>query len=103
MQAKWNNTHTLACNGAQAATTTLKFLKKEETKMWHDADFDESDEAIFLAGERVSPGNYRLVGGSGRQLVLEEADVLPATFDGRVACYLRVENTWGQIAGEARA
>ena len=47
--------------------------------MWHDADFDESDDAIFLAGERVLPGNYRLVGGSGRQLVLEEADVLPAT------------------------
>lgn len=70
--------------------------------MWHDADFDDSDEALFLAGEKVSPGSYRLVGSAGRQIVLEKTDVLPATCDGRVACYLRVENTWEQIAGEVR-
>ncbi len=71
--------------------------------MWHSPDFDDDgDEALFLAGERVSPGNYRLVGGTGRQIILEEDDVLPATLDGRVACYMRVDNTWEQIASVAR-
>jgi hypothetical protein len=70
--------------------------------MWQSPDIDEADEAIFLAGERVSPGSYRLVGGTRRQIELEEDDVLPATCDGRVACYMRVDNTWGQISRDAR-
>jgi hypothetical protein len=71
--------------------------------MWHSPEFDDGDEAIFLAGERVSPGYYRLVGGTGRQIILETDDVLPGTLDGRVACYIRVDNTWEQIAREAHA
>ena len=66
--------------------------------MWHSPEYDDGDEAFYLAGERVSPGYYRLVGRSGREILLETDDILPATCDGHVACYTRVENTWRQIA-----
>ncbi len=69
--------------------------------MWKSPEIDAEDEGLFLAGERVSPGSYRLVGSSGRQVVLDKDDVLPATLDGRVACYMKVDNTWEQIAGTA--
>ena len=52
---------------------------------------------IYLAGECVPPGVYRQIGGL-RELRFEQADYLPASFDGRVACYERVENTWAQIS-----
>ncbi|MGO8671314.1 MAG: hypothetical protein ACLQVD_08140 [Capsulimonadaceae bacterium] len=68
--------------------------------MWH-SNYDD-DDGFHLAGERVSAGFYRLVEGNGRQIFLETEDVLPATLDGRVACYLRVENTWGQIERSPR-
>lgn len=80
---------------------------KENTTM--QAGWDEN--GFFLAGERVEPGRYRQVGG-GRDVTLERADVLPASLDGRVACYERVQRTWGEMAqlmaqspltGEARA
>ncbi|HZT41011.1 MAG TPA: hypothetical protein VFA07_02420 [Chthonomonadaceae bacterium] len=54
-------------------------------------------EELFLAGEKVQPGLYRQL-GSGREVRLEEEDVLPASFDGRVACYMRVQNTWSQLS-----
>ena len=41
---------------------------------------------IYLAGERVLPGIYRQI-GVGREVVLEHEDRLPASLDGRVACY----------------
>jgi hypothetical protein len=51
---------------------------------------------LYLAGERVAPGIYKQVGGT-RQLSLDREDYLPASLDGRVACYERVEHTWGQL------
>lgn len=59
------------------------------------AGWDEN--RFFLAGERVEAGRYRHVGG-GREVLLERADVLPASLDGRVACYERVQRTWGEMA-----
>jgi hypothetical protein len=50
------------------------------------------DEPIFIAGERVPEGIYRQI-GSSRQVVLEHEDVLPASMDGRVACYMRIPNS----------
>lgn len=44
---------------------------------------------IFLAGERVLPGIYREV-ETRRELELVSEDYLPATLDGRVACYMRI-------------
>lgn len=51
---------------------------------------------FLLAGHRAQAGNYREL-GSGRIVRLEQEDVLPASLDGRVACYIRIASTWGQI------
>ena len=56
------------------------------------------EEELYLAGERVPKGLYRQI-GSGREVCLDHEDVLPASFDGHVACYLRVRHTWSQITG----
>lgn len=42
---------------------------------------------IYLAGQRVIPGRYRQL-ETGREVVLEHEDRLPASLDGRVACYI---------------
>lgn len=60
----------------------------------------ESEDELFLAGERVKPGTYRQIGGV-RQIQLEQDDFLPASLDGRVACYMRVRDTWEQISRHA--
>ena len=62
---------------------------------------DDMHDHLFLAGERVAPGFYRQVGGT-RELRLEQEDYLPASLDGRVACYVRVENTWAQRSSRTR-
>lgn len=41
---------------------------------------------LYLAGERVPPGIYREIGNQ-REVILECEDYLPASLDGRVACY----------------
>lgn len=53
------------------------------------------EEELFLAGERVPPGRYRRV-DSNQEIVLECEDYLPASLDGRVACYIRICSLWGQ-------
>ena len=68
--------------------------------MWQKTEHDSFAEELFLAGEKVLPGTYRQVGG-GREVRLEKEDVLPASLDGRVACYQRVSNTWAQISERA--
>ncbi len=50
---------------------------------------------IFVAGEWVAPGTYQHI-ESTRIIRLEQADYLPASLDGRVACYQRAQPTWGQ-------
>ncbi|MCW3054094.1 MAG: hypothetical protein JWN14_3264 [Chthonomonadales bacterium] len=55
---------------------------------------DREYEVLYLAGERVPPGIYRQIGGS-RELRVEQEDLLPASLDGSVACYERVEHRWG--------
>jgi len=67
--------------------------------MWQLKD-RELDDELFLAGEKVRPGTYRQVGGV-RQVLLEQEDFLPASLDGRVACYTRVQDTWEQLSREA--
>lgn len=53
----------------------------------------EQDEPLYLAGDRVRPGVYRRIDGH-IEVVLENEDFLPASLDGRVACYRRVYGTW---------
>lgn len=56
---------------------------------------DPTEEAIFLAGRRTSPGRYREL-STGRTIDLASEGILPASLDGRVACYIRIAYTWAQ-------
>jgi hypothetical protein len=67
--------------------------------MYYGRDYEDPDNVVYLAGERVSPGHYRQI-GNGRRVVLDREDVLPASMDGRVACYSRVANTWEEISSQ---
>jgi hypothetical protein len=58
-----------------------------------------TDGELILAGRRALPGCYREV-NSGKTVLLETEDTLPASLDGRVACYTRIGNTWAQIAAQ---
>jgi hypothetical protein len=64
--------------------------------MWKQPENDHFVQEIYLAGERVRPGLYRQV-GSPREIRLDREDNLPASMDGRVACYVRIDHTWAQI------
>ena len=57
---------------------------------------------IYLAGERVAPGIYRQI-GSTREVCLDREEALPASLDGRVACYQRIEHTWEQMCRRQQA
>ena len=63
--------------------------------------FEAHEESLICAGSHVPAGRYvRADVASGRVLVLEREDWLPASFDGRVALYRRLP---GELALEARA
>jgi hypothetical protein len=61
---------------------------------------DRHEDGLYKAGERVLPGVYRRIDAPGRKIVLEREDVLPASLDGHVAEYERIDNTWDQICHE---
>lgn len=61
--------------------------------MWSPPENDQFADEIFTAGEKVSPGVYRQIGGR-REVTLHNEDHLPASLDGRVACYMRVHSSW---------
>jgi hypothetical protein len=73
------------------------------TAMWTKPENEQYGDELYLAGERVKPGVYQQV-GTKRTVILECEDLLPASLDGRIACYACVRNTWGynQNAGESR-
>jgi len=64
------------------------------------SEYDLFVDELFLAGERVAPGLYRQI-GSGREILLDQEDSLPGSLDGHVACYQRVQSTWGQLQSES--
>jgi hypothetical protein len=66
--------------------------------MWPKPENDQFAEEVLLAGELVPPGIYRQI-GTRREVHVTSDDCLPASLDGRVACYVRV-HTWGQIQAE---
>ncbi len=68
--------------------------------MGQKVEYEASGEEVYLAGEKVLPGRYKQMGGE-REVLLEAEDILPASFDGRVAVYMRVNQTWGEIAQHA--
>ncbi len=61
--------------------------------MWEQPENDQFVDELFLAGERVPSGTYKQIGGS-REVRLDHEDFLPASLDGRVACYMRVHRNW---------
>ena len=61
----------------------------------------EDTDSIFLAGELAPAGLYQRLGTS-HTLRLAEQDYLPATFDGRVACYVRIHPQWSEITDAGR-
>jgi hypothetical protein len=58
--------------------------------MQSQREYDPIKGELYLAGERVPPGIYREI-GNRREVCFEVEDILPATLDGRVACYELVE------------
>lgn len=48
-------------------------------------------EDLFIAGQRAPAGVYKQVGGD-RVVHLDTEDWLPASLDGRVACYMRLKS-----------
>ena len=57
--------------------------------MWKQSDQYVDVENLFLAGHRVPAGTYKQIGGD-REVKLDHEDFLPASLDGRVASYMRV-------------
>ena len=51
---------------------------------------------LYHAGEIPPPGLYRQLDG-WRSVEIREGERLPASLDGHVAYYRRVERLWGQI------
>ena len=55
----------------------------------HDHACVESENTLYLAGERVVAGFYRQL-DAHVTVHFEQDDFLPATLDGHVACYVRI-------------
>jgi hypothetical protein len=79
---------------------SVTFRVKEYPTMGAKIEYQTSSDEIYVAGQRVLPGRYRQI-DCEREILLEDEDVLPASFDGRVAVYQRVNQTWGEIAAHA--
>jgi len=69
-----------------------------QTLMPERREHDELDRDLYLAGEKVAAGFYKQIGTS-REIYLDQEDVLPASLDGRVACYVRVRHTSDYFLG----
>ena len=52
----------------------------------------------YQAGAQVPPGTYRRVDAPGRDVELPVGGRLPASFDGRVALYVKVARFMTQVA-----
>jgi hypothetical protein len=64
--------------------------------MSNQLDSDMFARELFLAGELVPPGLYEQV-DSTRVVQLDLEGFLPASLDGKVACFVPMHRTWGQI------
>src|SRR5215469_5971044 len=62
-----------------------------------EIEIDEAMQPIYLANQRVPPGTYRRL-HTGQYIRLEQEDVLPASLDGQIACYIAAVPTWAEMA-----
>src|SRR5262245_60707291 len=76
-----------------AAITIFRNTCIKEYPMWTRPESDQFADELYLAGERVPRGTYKQL-GSNRRFVMEQNGVLPASMDGRVACYVRLDHSW---------
>lgn len=66
--------------------------------------YQTDEESELLAGRVVPPGCYvRVDVPSGRRIILERAETLPASLDGRVAVYERVALLTPELVGAGTA
>lgn len=65
--------------------------------MWQHPEHDQFAGEIYPAGERVESGAYEQI-GTGQIFRLSEAGHLPASLDGRIACYMKMF-TWAERLG----
>jgi len=63
-------------------------------------EFDPQHGTLYLAGEQVPAGTYRNI-KSGRETHLDQAGVLPPSFDGSVAVYAAAPRTWAGLMQES--
>lgn len=77
----------------------MQAVSHSTTNVFDNAFDDIEDIKFHLAGERVPAGRYRQI-ESSREILLEKEDVLPASLDGRVACYKRVHSTWEDLCSQ---
>jgi hypothetical protein len=70
--------------------------RSEVNNMSNHAVSDADMESIFLAGEIAPAGLYQRL-GTPHTVRLTQQDYLPATLDGRVACYTRVHSLWSEL------
>jgi hypothetical protein len=81
-------------HSASARSDSLDFFLSDA----EDQDLLSAPGNLYRAGDCPAPGLYRQVDGP-RTVEIKEGESLPASFDGHVACYRRVERLWGQIEG----
>ena len=53
----------------------------------------------YTAGTHVVPGRYRRIDAPGRDVELTQPGPLPASFDGRVALYIKVAPSFAAPVG----
>ena len=63
-----------------------------------DADEMGLTGLAYTAGSQVPAGTYRRVDAPGRDVELPDVGRLPASFDGRVAIYVKVAPFAAQVA-----
>ena len=61
-------------------------------------DVETERQDFYFAGQIVDPGTYQRIDCLFKLVEIVEKDRLPASCDGRVACYRKVTDLWGQIS-----
>lgn len=64
-------------------------------------EVDSMPDELHFAGTIAPAGLYRLV-GTNVKILMEEEGYLPASLDGRVACYEPIRSTWHQLQQQNR-
>ena len=64
--------------------------------MEQPSEINRATDRLYRAGQRVPPGIYRQT-DNNHEVHLAHEDTLPMSLDGRVECYQRVGDSWGQM------